>query len=213
MNTHALLSFVQNNYDFRRADLILSEGNLKKCWKQWLTAELVHLFNGAKHVDNVQTEVHYLDAELKGDNDSVGEQPLQHYLQYHRKTGVNVVMEKRSASRCDFGFRWQGAAQMFEIRCGSSVPSINKKELLKFEEDIDRIDALKLKNPQLSIASIFAFYGIVTNKDAVLFKTIDNSRRCTFVLDSSLEGSSSIARLSQMKRAGEPRLCLAAYSA
>ncbi|OUS25015.1 hypothetical protein A9Q99_22475 [Gammaproteobacteria bacterium 45_16_T64] len=205
MNTHTFLSLIQNNYDFERANTIFSEINLKKCWKQWLTAEFVHLLNNVGGPQLVQTEEQYL-----GLQDSEG---VQQYLSYQKKVGVDVVKEKRTASRCDFGFELDNARHLFEIRCGTSTPSFNKKELTKFEEDIDRIDALKKSNPTLSLKALFAFYGVVSNKDAVLFKDIDNSLRCAYVLDTSLQGSSSISRLSHLKREGEPRLCLVAYHA
>ena len=219
MNAHNFLTFVQNQYDFGRANAIMSEINLKNCWKQWFTAELVHMCNQSDSPLVTETDVHY-PGVTQGDDPKNDSKPL--FLSYHPTKGVEAVTEKRNGSRCDFtmvdGTLADGSicdasqTHYFEIRCANAELFVKNKDLAKFEADIKRIEALKAANPALQMTVLFAFYGTFTSKQVESFKVMDNSNRCSYVLDSALEGSTSIARLCQMARAGEPRLCLAAFS-
>ncbi len=209
MNAHNFLTFVQNQYDFNRANAIMSETNLKNCWKQWFTAELVHMCNQSQSPFITETDVHY-PGVAQTDGKSL-------FLSYHATKGVEAVTEKRNGSRCDFTMNDGAIADAsqtnyLEIRCANADLFVKNKDLAKFEADIKRIEALKAANPALQMTALFAFYGAFTSKQVENFKVMDNSNRCTYVLDSALEGSTSIARLCQMARAGEPRLCLAAFS-
>lgn len=229
MKAQTFLSFVQNEYDFTRADAIMRETNLKNCWKQWFTCELVHMCSQSTSELDTEIDVHYpvqdkpaakkpvkkkSDCEdqdgTKNDEKKVGGKPA--YLSYHPTKGVEEVSEKRSASRCDFALTANGQQHFFEIRCANSEQFVKHKELEKFEADIKRIEALKVANPELKMTALFAFYGAFSSKEVKDFAVMDNSTRTTYVLDSALKGSTSIARLIQMARNGEPRLCLAAFS-
>jgi hypothetical protein len=213
MNAHNFLTFVQNQYDFGRANAIMSETNLKNCWKQWFTAELVHMCNQSDSPLVAETDVHYpgiTQGTAQTDGKSL-------FLSYHPTKGVEAVTEKRNGSRCDFTMKDGSIADVsqtnyVEIRCANADLFVKNKDLAKFEADIKRIEALKAANPALQMTALFAFYGTFDSKQVENFKVMDNSNRTTYVLDSALEGSTSIARLSHMARAGEPRLCLAAFS-
>jgi hypothetical protein len=204
MKAYDFLSFVQNNYDFARADAIFSEANLKNCWKQWFTAELVHMCNQSDDDLVSETDVHYPMNQKPDDKPE--------FLSYHATKGVGIISEKRNGSRCDFSLTAGEQSHYFEIRCANAELFAKNKDIAKFEADVVRIEALKVANPALEMTAIFAFYGTFTSKQIEAFKVMDNSIRCSYVLDSSIKGSSSIARLCQMKRAGEPRLSLAAFS-
>ena len=204
MNSHDFLSFVQNEYDFERANLILCESNLKNCWKHWFTAELVHLCNTSLSELRARTDVYY-----------PGKQKIDEpgYLSYRPGKAVTNVSKKRGASRCDFSFLVNGKQLYFEIRCVNQDSLAKRKELAKFAADQVRIDMLKKANPELNIMAILVFYGAFSNKEVEIFSPMDSGSRCSYVLDSGLSGSSSISRLSQFQRGGDPRLRLAAYSA
>lgn len=206
MNAHNFLSFVQNEYDFERANAILSEINLKNCWKHWLTAELVHIYNKTSNQSQTATDVYY--PALKKNDD---EGPV--YLRYQADKKIETVTEKRVASRADFSVLSGGNEHYFEIRCANKQAFIKNKDLSKVSADMQRIEAIKKAHPALDITVIFAFYGAFSNKEIETLTPLDNSNRCTYVLDCGLTGSGSISRLCQMQRSGEPRLCLAAYSA
>jgi hypothetical protein len=205
MNTHSFLSLIQKNYDFTRANCIFSELNLKNSWKDWLTAELVHLCNDVEPFSDIQIGSHYPGAVKKDGSET--------FLRCRPGKSVERLRSKASASRCDFSVCNDGARHHFEIRCGNSLSFSKNKELSKYEADIERVSAIKKANPAVNVSAIFAFYGAFSTQDAKVFSVLDNSRRCTYVLDSSLTGSSGIARLSHMKKAGEPRVCLAVYTA
>ncbi|SFC13139.1 hypothetical protein [Pseudoalteromonas denitrificans] len=206
MNTHAFLSFISNNYDFSRANIILSELNLTHCWKHWLTAELIHLLNTDKQFSDIQTNTRY-PAKSSNNNDQ------ESYLRYQVEKPIEKVHKKNLASYCDFSFKHQEKQHYFEIICANSTSFKKNKDLIKFEADITRIDTLKKQNPSVCISTIFAFFGTFTNDEVKIFAPFDNSKRCSYVLDSNIKGSSSIARLTQIQRAGDPRLCFAMYNA
>lgn len=204
MNAYSFLSYIQNNYDFGRANAILSEENLKNCWKHWLTAELVHLCNNSEADFKIQTDVYYPE-KVSPDKDT-------HYLHYQVGKPAEVVNKKCAASRCDFTLTCEGKLHYYELRCANGRSLLNNKDLLKFEAEIVRGEALKKMNPKLQLTVLFAFYGAFSSKQIEAFIPLDNSTRCTYLLDSAFKGSSSISRMTQMQREGEPRLCLAAFS-
>lgn len=204
MNSQAFLSLVQSEYDFTRANAILSEINLKNCWKQWLTAELVHMFNQSESGFVTQTDVHY-PAIVKTAKDPA-------YLSYQLGKPATAVSEKRHGSRCDFSVQQGNRTIYCEIRGANKSLFAKNKDLGKFSADIERIEALKAANSQLEIFSIFVFYGALSGKEIEAFKPMDNSTRTSYVLDSSLTGSTSIARLSHMDRNGNDRVCMAVFS-
>lgn len=204
MNTHSFLSFIQNNYNFERANAVLSEVNLKNCWKHWLTAELAHLCNNSDTDFNIQTDVYYPEKVV------TGKEP--HYLRYQIGKSVEVVNKKCSASRSDFILSCNAKPHYYEIRCGNGSSLLKNNDLLKFEADITRVEALKKANNELEMTVLFAFYGAFTSKQVKAFVPVDNSRRCTYLLDSGLQGSTSISRMTQIQREGKPRFCLAAFS-
>ncbi|WDE10833.1 hypothetical protein [Thalassomonas haliotis] len=210
MNAYKLLSFVQNEYDFARANGILSEINLKNCWKHWMTAELVHVFNQADGDFELQTDVYY--PAIKSPAIKQEGQESVEFLRYQNGKTAEAVKEKRLASRSDFSVKTPDGESYFEIRCGNKSVFSKSKDLLKVESDMQRIEAMKKANPGLNITVVFAFFGAFENKEIEAFKALDNSSRCSYLLDSGLTGSGSISRLCQMQRAGKPRLCLAAYS-
>ena len=204
MNSQAFLSLVQSEYDFTRANAILSETNLKNCWKQWLTAELVHLFNQSDKSFVTYTDVHYPAKTEKADEPA--------FLSYQAGKGVSAVAEKRHGSRCDFSITQADHTVYCEIRGANASLFSKNKDLVKFESDIERIEALKAANPSLNILSIFVFYGAFSGKAIEAFQPMDNNTRCSYVLDSRLTGSTSIARLSHLDRNGDERVCVAAFS-
>lgn len=209
MNSQAFLSLLQSEYDFTRANSILSETNLKNCWKQWLTAELVHMFNqlschSGEQSFITQTDVHY-PALIKTDKDPA-------YLSYQTGKPATAVSEKRHGSRCDFSVTQGNKTLYCEIRGANKTLFAKNKDLGKFSADIERIEALKAANNELNIFSIFVFYGALSGKEIEAFKPMDNSTRTSYVLDSGLTGSTSIARLSHMDRNGDDRVCVAVFS-
>ncbi|WDE04365.1 hypothetical protein SG34_023975 [Thalassomonas viridans] len=210
MNAYNFLSFVQNEYDFARANAIMSEINLKNCWKHWMTAELVHLYNQADGEFELQTDVYYPAAQLAAEKKE--QQESMEFLRYQNGKAAEPVAEKRLASRADFSVKTPDGEHYFEIRCGNKNVFSKSKDLLKVESDMQRIEALKKANPELNITVAFAFFGAFENKEIEAFKALDNSTRCSYLLDTAMTGSGSIARLCQMQRAGNPRLCLAAYA-
>lgn len=204
MKPQLLLSFIQKNYDFSRAIDIFSESNLKKCWKPWLTTEMALLCEAKSLGENVKIEEHYRCRDDSCDSKNM-------YLRYKVNSGVDKIKEKRGASRSDFSFEEKGVAQHFEVRCCDDSTLKTQKQISIFEGDMIRIEALKKVNPSMSINTLFAFYGSFSSEEISLLKKMDNNKRCSYVLDTSLTGSCSIARLSQIKRGGDERLCLAAY--
>ncbi|WP_086933812.1 hypothetical protein [Agarilytica rhodophyticola] len=206
MNSQLLLSIIQKNYNFSKAYDVFKNDYLSKSWKQWFTTEMALLFSCEKLSDKISVEDYYCASGVDNDENSSAR-----FLHYHAKTGVTKVMEKRRASRSDFSFECDGKTQHFEVRCSDSISLKSNRQLAIFENDMIRVEHLKKENPSLSINTIFVFNGNFENKDINLLKPLDNNKRCSYVLDTSLNGSTSIARLSQIKRNGGERLCVVAY--
>lgn len=204
MNTHTFLTLIQNNYNFSQANNIFSQSDLKNCWKDWLTAELVQSWYISEQFSNIQIDTRYPGVKT---HDAV-----ETFLRHQSGQGVDHVSKKSSASRCDFSAHYQDTPYYFEIRCASNSLFKKKGDLEKYKSDIERVDLIKQANPYLNLAAIFVFYGAFSSQELANFTTLDNSEHCLYVLDSNLSGSTSIARLSQMQRGGSPRLCLAVYS-
>ena len=204
MNAQSFLALLQAHYDFTRADFIFNQLQLKNCWKPWLTTELTASLGCMPMPLEVVIDDHYQLPEKT-------DKPLE-WLSHIPKNGVQVVTEKRHASRCDFRFDDQGKPHYVEIRCANKQLFQKGKEIQKYLSDIERITAFKKKLPDAAITALFAFYGAFDNEEVAVFKELDNAKRVNYVLDTGMTGSSSIARLSHLQRAGEPRLFIAAFS-
>jgi len=199
MLTQQLLSHIQQGYNFTPANQLLSKPALKNYWKHWFCCELVPLLaNNAEQ--QVELEKYY------------PAQPNEHkdkaFLSI--KTGQKQAQasEKRGASKCDFYLPNQEL--YVELRCGHASSLLKGKELDKFKQDQLRVNALKQANATLNIATLFIFYGSFDNAQCEQLAQLDDNQTPSYVLDTGLTGSSSIARLSHMQRHGDPRVLLAA---
>ena len=167
------------------------------------------MFNQSEGTFITQTDVHYpalvTSKEAKTDKDPA-------YLSYQPGKPATAVSEKRHGSRCDFSVTQGNTTLYCEIRGANKTLFAKNKDLGKFSADIERIEALKAANNELNIFSIFVFYGALSGKEIEAFKPMDNSTRTSYVLDSGLTGSTSIARLSHMDRNGDDRVCVAVFS-
>lgn len=202
MQPHTFLSILQTHFHSARANNILSNSRIKNCWKHWLSAELTLAFGQHFQPEGIGVDVIY---PAKSGEDKLS------YLGYKPKDNCAEVVEKRGASKCDFAFQSEKESIFFEVRCGHHDTFLNNQELKKFIADLNRVKALKVANPTLNIVVIFAVYGRFDNHEMHKFKALDNSELCAYVWDSGLVGSSSIARLSHMRRGGEPRVFFIAY--
>lgn len=205
MKPYPFLSLFQQHYDFERADRIFADQNLKNCWKQWFMAETLSALSTLPECQDVATDTPYSAGNAAKDDDA--------FLSVKPGENTAVLADKRSASKCDFSLSLDNSPLHFEVRCGHYESFLKARELKKFTDDLQRIEALKSLNPELNILTVFALYGSFENKDMKHFQPLDNSRRCSYVLDTDLNGSTSIARLSHMRRAGDPRTLVIAYVA
>lgn len=206
MQAQPFLSLLQNQYSFERADHIFSDINLKHTWKHWLTAELVYALTQEQSISDIEIDSPYpvKSSEIK---DSL------EFLSFKNGDDKAKAVEKRAASKCDFSFQYGTQPVFVEVRCTQSAQLLKASEFRKFADDVKRVKALKQANPDLAIITLFAIYGRFENKDMKKLEPLDNSQVCSYVLDTSLSGSTSIARLSHVKREGEPRTLLIASGA
>ena len=214
MQAQPFLSLLQNQYCFDRANHIFSDINLKHTWKHWLTAELVYALSQDPNINDIDIDTPYIakPANTKAADNSKSKATLD-FLSFKTGDDKAKAVEKRSASKCDFSFT-QGSQQVFvEVRCTQSAQFLKAGEFRKFTDDSKRVQALKKANPDLAIITLFAIYGRFENKDMKKLEPLDNSQICSYVLDTGLQGSSSIARLSHVQREGDPRTLLIGSSA
>lgn len=200
MLTQQFLSHIQQHYPFTRANQLLAQDNLKNYWKHWLCCELIPVLSVGDEPQEVELEKYYPAQQ--------DEQSDKGFLSIKAGNKQAFASEKRGASKCDF---YLPAQSLFvELRCGHQASLLKGKELDKFKADQHRIHALKQANPKLNIATLFAFYGSFDNKQCESLAQLDNNQAPSYVLDTGLTGSSSIARLSHMQRNGSARTLLVA---
>lgn len=213
MQAQPFLSLLQNQYAFDRANHILSDINLKHTWKHWLTAELVYALTHAQTIEDIDIDTPYPNKATASKASDTKSKATLDFLSFKNGDSEAKAVEKRSASKCDFSFNY-GSKQVFvEVRCTQSAQILKAGEFRKFTDDTKRVQALKKANSDLSILTLFAVYGRFENKDMKKLEPLDNNQICSYVLDTCLSGSSSIARLSHVQREGESRTLLVASSA
>ncbi len=216
MQAQPFLTLFQNLYSFERANHIFAQQNLKHCWKHWLTAEMVYALGQNPSTSNIEIDSLY---QTKGvnivspDNSQDRKTEESAYLSYKAGDEKAKIVDKRSASKSDFSFKFDKQTVFVEVRCSHMPVFFQAKEFRKFTDDIQRVQALKKANGSSAIITVFALYGRFENKDMKKLEPLDNNTCCSYVLDSGLSGSTSIARLSHMQREGEPRTLIMAHSA
>ena len=201
MQAQTFLQLIQKQYQFDRTNQIFSKIELKNRWKHWLCAELI---NNLGQIGKIEIDAPYIADNSTSENDS--------FLSHKSGEEKAKIVEKRGASKCDFLINQNEQPVYIEIRCAQSEQLLQPREFKKFTADLARVKALKDANPSLSILTLFAIYGQFQNSDMKSLEPLDNSVFASYVLDTGLNGSGSIARFSHVRREGEDRMMLIAHS-
>ena len=133
------------------------------------------------------------------------------YLRYNVKTDKAESCDKKHASKADLRLITQGKSLWFEFHVLHQDELTSRKERNKLYEDARRVNALRHAMPDDEVILLIGLWGRFSSENIQHFQPLDNNRQCAYVLDSSLTGSTQIARLSQMKREGEERFLLVAF--
>ncbi len=195
MIQYSLLSHLASQHDFSQANKIIAMYQAKPFVRSWLALNLsLSLRQSAATEDLLFAEPYQKDD----------------FLKYQAKTGQVEHCEKRSASKADLKISAPNNNAWFEFHVLHQDELCSKRDRNKLYEDAKRVRALREALPKDEVTLLVGIWGSFSAEDIKFFSPLDNSKHCAYVLDTSLSGSTQIARLSQMKKAGKPRFLLAA---
>lgn len=197
MFQQSLLSHLASRYNFCNANQLVSMLQTKPFVRSWLALELSLPLAQA----SVSEDIHFAS-------------PYHHeqdFVKYVVRADSVEPCGKRYASKADLCIVTPGKKLWFEFHTLHQDELHTKKERHKLYEDARRVAALRKALPDDEVVLLIGLWGSFSSEDIQLFAPLDNNKQCAYVLDTSLTGSTQIARLSQMKREGEERLLLVAF--
>lgn len=198
MLSQSFLIQLEKEYPFSRANQVLAEDCLKANWKPWLVTELSLALLRSNHQCHIN-ELFY--PARAADN----------FLKFDAASHSAIDAPKRQASRADMAMTLNRQPIFVELRCEHYLTPLSKA-LVNFDKDIQRVKALKKKNPGLSAIAMLALYGRFSSAKPGVLANLDNGVQTCYALDTHESGSSSVSRLCQVKKEGKNRMILAAFS-
>lgn len=195
MIQQSLLAKIAALYDFNRASQLVALPQSKPFIRSWMTLDFSQPLINALKTDTIDFAVPYQQNDDK-------------YVKYNTKTSQIERCEKRFASKADLTLTTANKRFWFEFHALHQDDLMIKKNLNKLYGDANRVSALRQAFPKDEVMLLIGLWGRFSSEDIRLFHPLDNNKQCAYVLDSSLTGSTQIARLSQMKKAGEERFLL-----
>ncbi|MGP3363003.1 hypothetical protein ACTVFF_22550, partial [Escherichia coli] len=132
-------------------------------------------------------------------------------FKYNIKSDLVESCDKRFASKADLKLTTANKSIWIEFHMLHENDLPIKKERDKLYTDAKRVTALRQALPQDDVILLIGLWGSVSHADMHYFQPLDNNTQCAYVIDSSLSGSTQIARLSQMKKTADKRFLLAAF--
>ncbi|MCG9681566.1 hypothetical protein L1D31_03205 [Vibrio sp. Isolate23] len=197
MIQQSLLSHLASQHNFSRANQVIAMSQAKPFVHSWLTLDLSLSLTQSSDMD----DIHFASPYFSGDE----------YLKFVTKPNTVEPCDKRYASKADLHIVTPGKNLWFEFHVLHQDELASKKDRNKLYDDVKRVTALRDALPGDEVMLLVGLWGSFSGEDIKHFEPLDNNRQCAYVLDTSLTGSTQIARLSQMKKEGEPRFLLAAF--
>ncbi|SBS31069.1 hypothetical protein MSP8887_01424 [Marinomonas spartinae] len=197
MLQQTLLSQLASFYDFKKANQIAALSQTKPFIRAWMALDLsqpIAQSVGANSMD--------FAAQYQQDGD---------YLKYNAKSNLAEHCDKRFASKADLKLITVQKNIWIEFHMLHENDLSIKKECDKLYADAKRVSALRQTLSQDDVLLLVGLWGSFNNADMHHFQPLDNNSQCAYVIDSSLSGSTQIARLSQMKKTSDKRFLLAAF--
>ncbi|ADZ91881.1 hypothetical protein [Marinomonas mediterranea] len=196
MNQQTLLAKIAAHYDFTKANQLASQSQTKPYIRAWLNLDISQVLQGI----------------LNG-SDVTYSEPYQHqgdYIKFLPKTNQVEACERKYASKADLQITSDKQTNWFEFHVLQKSDLENTRDRNKLYGDIRRVRTLRKHLAPHDTTLLIGIWGSFTTKDLDYFKPLDNQTDCAYVLDTSLTGSTQIARVSHVKREGKPRFLLIA---
>lgn len=206
MNAQAFLALIRDHYSFNTAQNLLANSQLKGLWENWFSADLLHQLSSNQVIDNIEIDSPY-PAQTTGAQNAKAS-----YLSVKTNVKAAKAVEKRYASRADFAFSQQGNTLYCEGFCTQAAGQLEEKSIRKMSELLQRSKKLQAQNPALNIVTFCVVTGFIESSYMRPLKPLDNSKTLSYVLDTHIKGSSSIARLSAISNVEHPRILVIASS-
>jgi len=207
MNAQAFLALIRDHYSFNTAQNLLANSQLKGFWENWFSADLLHQLSSNQIIDNIEIDSLY-PAQKPADTQNT----KASYLSVKTNVKTAKTVEKRYASRADFAFSQQGNTLYCEGFCTQAAGQLEEKSIRKMSELLQRSKKLQAQNPALNIVTFCVVTGFIESSHMTPLKPLDNSKTLSYVLDTHIQGSSSIARLSAISNVEHPRILVIASS-
>lgn len=197
MLQQTLLAQLATAYDFKKANQITKLPQTSPFIRAWMAVDLSQPLADSVHADSIDFAAQYQQGE--------------EHFKYNAKSNLVESCDKRFASKADLKLITAKKNIWIEFHMLHENDLPIKKERDKLYADAKRVSALRQALPQDDVILLIGLWGSVSNADMHYFQPLDNNSQCTYVIDSSLSGSTQISRLSQMKKTADKRFLLAAY--
>ncbi len=195
MHPQNLLINLARQYDLDTASQLLSNTGIRQFVRGWLALDLSIPLSKMLKADSVKFAEPYHSNDL--------------FFKYCAEEDSAEPCEKRSASKADLMLSVEDVDHFFEFHYLHQSQISNSKIMNKLYLDMDRVRAMRNMH-SLNVNLVVALWGSFNGNDIEVFKPVDLNRDAVYALDTSLLGSSQVARLVHIRKAGEPRLVLAA---
>ncbi|MFM2480561.1 hypothetical protein [Celerinatantimonas sp. YJH-8] len=182
---------------FAEANKYLAQSCYKALFKPWLTLSLSYLLGQNSEVDALELSAPYQDDEQ--------------FWRYQMKPFGIRTSDRNHASKADIKLQWHQHSVWTEVQVFHQDELGLASAFRRLEQDFRRVERLHQQLPMDQGLLLVGFWGSLQPEHIQLFRPFDNNVRISYVLDSRLSGSSQVARLSHIQRAGQPRFCLIAF--
>lgn len=214
MNAQLFLALLRDHYTFNQAQSVLSNLQIKGLWESWFSGDMLHALSSSKRISDVIIDCPY-PAQLSDEqNANAGNvKSKATYLSVKANESQAKLVEKRHGSRADFAFSAQGERLYCEGFCTQAHGQLSAKDIRRMRDLLQRSKKLKAQNASLNIVTFSLVSGFIESGHMTPLKPLDNSKTLSYVLDTHIQGSSSIARLSAISNVKQPRILVIASSA
>lgn len=215
MNAQSFLALIREHYTLDNADAMLNHTAIKSLWESWFTAELLQHLTEKGAIYDIDIDPPYPAPPSDEPSDDASAAPAKlPYLTVKNHNANAKRVERRYASRADFAFSLDASTPSSRIFCegfcARADGQLEDKTIEKMQQLLGRASKLKQENDALQIVSFCVLQGFIEASHMKPLKPLDNSQLQSYVLDSDINGSSSIARLSAVSHRENPRMLIIA---
>lgn len=207
MHAQSFLTLLRDHYSFNQAQQVLTNTQIKGLWESWFNADMLHRLSWNNAIEDIDTDSPYPAVATEEASGSKIK-----YLSLKAGETEAKLVEKRHSSKADYRFSVHNATLYCEGFCAQASGQIEPKDIRRMSDLMQRSKRLKAQNNALNIVSYCVLWGFIESSQMKKLKPLDNSRTLSYVLDTHIQGSSSIARLSALSNVETPRILVIASS-